>query len=167
VSTANNAPTNPLIITTKVETALEMYDAVMELATQSDVIIKSAAVADYRPVVQATQKIKKTDSTLTIELVKNPDILATLGANKGQSLLIGFAAETERLDQHAQAKLQQKNCDLIVANDVSASGAGFGIDTNIVSLFDRNGDVTRLPMMSKRDVALQIMQWIIDKRGRL
>jgi phosphopantothenoylcysteine decarboxylase/phosphopantothenate--cysteine ligase len=167
VTTANNAPTNPLIITTKVETALEMYDAVMELATQSDVIIKSAAVADYRPVVQATQKIKKTDSTLTIELVKNPDILATLGANKGQSLLIGFAAETERLDQHAQAKLQQKNCDLIVANDVSASGAGFGIDTNIVSLFDRNGDVTRLPMMSKRDVALQIMQWIIDKRGRL
>ena len=101
---------------------------------ESHLVIKAAAVADYRPAVVAEQKIKKKSDSLTLELIKNPDILQEIGTLKKHQFVIGFAAETERLDEHAMDKLNRKNCDLIVGNDVSQEGAGFSGDTNVVRI---------------------------------
>lgn len=164
ITAADGAPHHPAIRITRVDTAQQMYDAVMQRVTEVDVIIKSAAVADYRPAESEPSKIKKNRDRLTLEFVKNPDILAELGARPVRPFLVGFAAETDRLDEHAQEKLRRKRCDLLVANDVSVEGAGFSADTNIVSIFDSNGLVERLPVLSKTEVARRILQLVADRR---
>jgi phosphopantothenoylcysteine decarboxylase/phosphopantothenate--cysteine ligase len=142
------------IETIRVVSAQQMYQAVMERAGQADIIIKAAAVADFRPVVRCDQKVKKTGAKSTlIELQRNPDILAELGKQKGSRLLVGFAAETEDLLKHAREKLEGKNLDMIVANDVTREGAGFDGDTNIVRLLTADGKVEDLPEMTKAEVA--------------
>lgn len=142
----------------RVQSAQDMYEAVLEHFDNSDIVIKAAAVADYRPAVQADRKMKKSGETMTLELVKNVDILEQLGRIKTTQLLIGFAAETHNVEEFAQDKLRRKNCDLLVANDVSSEGAGFGTDTNIVSIYDANGLVKSLPKLSKRDTAREIIE---------
>ena len=138
-----------------VKSAEEMKQAVFDNRSGCNIIIKAAAVADYRPREMAEQKIKKGTDTLTLELTKNPDILAELGATKKEfpCVLVGFAAETEELLSHAKAKLEAKNLDMIVANDVSRSDAGFEADTNIVKMIYRNGDIEDSRLMSKDDIA--------------
>ena len=107
-----------------------MYREVMRLAATADIVVKAAAVADYRPVQRHEHKLKKRESMLTLVLERTPDILHALGQLPKRPFLIGFAAETEQLEKHAMDKLHRKNCDLIVANDVTQEGAGFGTDTN-------------------------------------
>jgi phosphopantothenoylcysteine decarboxylase/phosphopantothenate--cysteine ligase len=138
-----------------VKTAGEMLQAVLDHRPESDIIIKAAAVSDYRPRHEAEQKIKKGAESLSIELVKNPDILAQLGSTKEDSpcLLVGFAAETEDLLKNAKEKLRAKNLDMIVANDVSRNDAGFETDTNIVKIIYRDGKVEDSPLMTKEEVA--------------
>ena len=138
-----------------VKTAVEMLQAVLDHRPETDIIIKAAAVSDYKPRHEAGQKIKKGAESLSIELVKNPDILAQLGSTKGDSpcLLVGFAAETEDLLKNAKEKLRAKNLDMIVANDVSRDDAGFEADTNIVKIIYRDGKVEDSPLMTKDEVA--------------
>lgn len=140
-----------------VVSAEEMQQVVMEQVAQTDVVIKAAAVADYRPVGRAGQKMKKTGDELVVQLEKNPDILAELGADKRNLVLVGFAAETERLLAHAAEKLQKKHLDLIVANDVSREGAGFDHETNIVKILHADGQVEDFDLMSKEQVAEQLL----------
>jgi phosphopantothenoylcysteine decarboxylase/phosphopantothenate--cysteine ligase len=149
-----------------VESALDMMNAVMARFEQSDIVIKAAAVADYRPLQRAQQKIKKKDDELTLTLVKNPDILQTVGRLKTTQFVVGFAAETERVDEHAMDKLQRKNCDLVVANDVTQEGAGFGTDTNVVRVYDAQGLVEAIPIMSKHGVARQLLTLIAERIKR-
>ena len=133
----------------KVRSAREMEQAVLREYDKTDVVIKSAAVADYRPKETAAQKIKKSEGELTITLVRNPDILYELGQRKKHQVLVGFAAETNDLATYAKRKLAKKNLDFIVANDVSASDAGFGTDNNRVQIFYRDGREESQPLMSK------------------
>lgn len=144
-----------------IETAQEMHDAVMEYFPHVDAVIKAAAVADYRPVEVAGQKIKKQTGRWVVELEPTPDILRELGRQKTRQVLVGFAAETEELEEHGREKLQEKNLDLIVANDVTRPGAGFGADTNIVTLIFADGRVEALPKLSKREVAERILDAVI------
>jgi len=143
--------------TIPVTSAREMRDAVLEKAATASIVIKAAAVADYRPVRRSASKVKKTDQPETVELVRNPDILAELGASKGERLLVGFAAETDSLLENAGKKLKEKNLDMVVANDVGQAGAGFNVDTNIVRLLYREGRVEDLPLMEKDEVANVIL----------
>jgi phosphopantothenoylcysteine decarboxylase/phosphopantothenate--cysteine ligase len=147
-----------------VRTTSEMRDAVLERAAESSIIIKAAAVADYRPVSPQAQKIKRGTTNLTIELEPTPDILSELGRDKGSRVLIGFAAETERVAESARAKLARKGADMIVANDVTQQGAGFDTDTNIVTLFLNDGREIALPKMSKSDVADRILDQALELR---
>lgn len=144
----------------KVESAEEMYNAVMGYFDLADVVIKTAAVADYRPKISYDHKVKKQAGDASIELERTKDILFELGKRKNGQVLIGFAAETEKVEEYAGKKLTTKNADMIVANNVKAAGAGFGTDTNIVTLFKRNGTVTELPLMSKSAVAKRIIEEI-------
>lgn len=146
----------------RVTSAAEMYREVLERFEKVDVVFKAAAVADYEPVVRAGQKLKKTDETLTLQLRKTKDILQALGQRKRNQLLIGFAAETVRTEEYAQQKLKKKNLDFVVANDVTQEGAGFGTDTNIVTLFARNGQRFEFPLMSKREVAKQLLKTVAE-----
>ncbi|HWI65913.1 MAG TPA: bifunctional phosphopantothenoylcysteine decarboxylase/phosphopantothenate--cysteine ligase CoaBC [Symbiobacteriaceae bacterium] len=143
--------------TVKIESALEMLAACLEAFPGTDITIGAAAPADYRPAEYHDQKIKKAGDEMTIALVKNPDIIAELGKRKalGQ-VTIAFAAETEKLVEHAREKLVKKNADFVVANDVTAAGAGFGTDTNKVSFVAADG-VEELPLMSKQEVADRIL----------
>lgn len=143
-----------------VETAAAMRTAVLNEFDNADIVIKAAAVADYRAKQTAPQKIKKSAANLLLELEKNPDILAELGQRKQKQILIGFAAETQDLLLNAQDKLNRKNLDMIIANDVTLPGAGFNSDTNIVKLFYRSGCMEDLPMMAKDDLARIIMEKI-------
>jgi len=136
-----------------VRTAREMRQAVLAHYPQATMVISAAAVADYRPAQIAPQKLKKGEGNFAIELTRNPDILAELGQQKGQRLLVGFATETEEVLQNAARKLRSKNLDMIVANDVTQEGAGFAHDTNIVTLIDRSERSETLPLMSKDEVA--------------
>jgi phosphopantothenoylcysteine decarboxylase/phosphopantothenate--cysteine ligase len=147
----------------QVQSTEDMRTAVMEQLEHSDVIIKAAAVSDYRPAVRFSHKLKKQADTFTLEMVKNPDILQEIGAKKKGQFVVGFAAETDRLEEYAMDKLKRKNCDLLVANDVSQEGAGFGTDTNIVHIFDQNGLVQALPILSKREVARKLLQIVADR----
>jgi phosphopantothenoylcysteine decarboxylase/phosphopantothenate--cysteine ligase len=149
-----------------VRTTAEMRDAVIERARESNIVIKAAAVADYRPVAPQAQKIKRGATNLTIELEPTPDILSELGRDKGSRILIGFAAETERVAESARGKLARKGADMIVANDVTQQGAGFDTDTNIVTLFLRDGREIALPKMSKMDVANRILDQALELRHR-
>ncbi|WP_433749601.1 bifunctional phosphopantothenoylcysteine decarboxylase/phosphopantothenate--cysteine ligase CoaBC [Falsibacillus pallidus] len=142
------------------ENAEEMFQAVMANAHEADVIIKSAAVADYRPKKIYDQKMKKQEGDLIVEFERTKDILMELGRTKEHQFLVGFAAETENIDHYAQKKLQKKNADMIVANDVSHEGAGFQGDTNIVTIYKKDGSKTELPLMSKQDVARRLIKEI-------
>ncbi|TFE02709.1 bifunctional phosphopantothenoylcysteine decarboxylase/phosphopantothenate--cysteine ligase CoaBC [Jeotgalibacillus salarius] len=146
--------TPPFGVTTiKVETAEEMYGQVMKYFDGADVVIKSAAVADYRPAQTSDLKMKKKDGSLMLEFERTTDILRTLGEQKSHQILIGFAAETDHLEKYAEQKLKSKNADLIVGNNIMTEGAGFGSDTNVVSFFRKDGTVAELPMQSKEQVA--------------
>ncbi len=144
-----------------VQTAEEMYQAVLTVFTECDVVIKAAAVADYRPKQKNENKIKKQNSDIYLELARNKDILAELGKIKEDRVLVGFAAETEDVVANASEKIKRKNLDFIVANDLLQEGAGFKHDTNTVSLVFPNATVKRLPQMSKDAVAVEIWQNII------
>lgn len=149
----------------RIGTTQELYDAVLGHA-DADVVIQAAAPADYRAREISPTKIKRTGDSLMIELVPNPDIAAALGARKhpGQTL-VGFAAETNNVIENAQGKLKRKSLDLIVANDVTRAGAGFDVDTNIVTLVDGEG-MKELPMMTKREVADGILDRVAELRAR-
>ena len=153
------------IMTQHVETTLDMYDALLDVFNETDIVIMAGAPADYRPSEFTPHKIKKTAETLTLPLERNPDIAQTLGERKTHQTLVCFAAETNDLLENAKKKLIRKNCDLIVANDVLAEGAGFQSDTNIVTLLDRDGTCEQLPRASKRDVADAILTKIISIRN--
>ncbi len=153
-----------------ISTAVEMRHAVMKNLKQSTIVIKSAAVADYRPSVCADAKIKKKDGPWTLYLERNPDIIAEIGKKKKERILIGFALESEDLIKNAKAKMLTKNMDLIVANDVKQKDAGFQSDTNIVKILDRDGGIEELPVMDKMDVADRILdraKMIIARRGKV
>lgn len=159
----------------RAESAQDMYEAVMARLPQADFVVMAAAVADYRPALRHDRKMKKDAARLTLELVRNPDILQAVGewtatrraAGEPAPFVVGFAAETDDLERHAQEKLVRKKCDLIVANDVSAEGAGFGADTNIVSIFGPEGLVETLPKMSKRAVAERIWHRVVTRAAGL
>jgi phosphopantothenoylcysteine decarboxylase / phosphopantothenate---cysteine ligase len=155
----------PNVSLVKVTTTRDMYEAVVSRFEDATIVIKSAAVCDYRPQEAAGQKIKKSSSELTLKLEQTEDILAALGKMKGNRILVGFAAETESLLEHAGKKLEAKNLDLIVANDVTAAGAGFDIDTNRVTLISRNRTSKTLPLLSKREVADLIIDSIISLKA--
>jgi phosphopantothenoylcysteine decarboxylase/phosphopantothenate--cysteine ligase len=145
----------------RVQSAHNMLDAVQSNWNKVDVGIFSAAVADYRPISMADQKIKKSEDNLTIELVKNPDILGWAGSNKNENqLLIGFALETNDGQQYAQDKLVRKNLDFIVLNTLEDHGAGFGHDTNKISIFDNHNNFTSFELKTKLDVAIDIVDYM-------
>lgn len=149
----------------EVETAVEMFKAVLAQYPLIDVVIKSAAVADYRPKEAQQHKIKKAQEQMTIELERNPDILAELGRRKTHQILVGFAAETKELEKNALRKLEMKNLDLLVANDVTKPGAEFGSDTNIVKLFYPGQNFVPIPKMNKRTLADRILDEVINLRA--
>ncbi len=153
------------IKTQYVETTLEVYDAVLETFNETDIVIMAGAPADYRPREFTPHKIKKSADTLTLPLERNPDIAQTLGERKTHQTVVCFAAETNDLIENAKKKLIRKNCDLIVANDILADGAGFQSDTNIVTLLDRDGCCEQLPLSSKRDVADAILTKVVSLRN--
>lgn len=140
-----------------VVSAEDMYNAVMKYRDEADIIIKSAAVADYTPVTASSEKIKKQSGDMRIELRRTKDILKELGQSRRENQFIcGFAMETENLIENAVKKLESKNVDMIVANSLKTEGAGFGTDTNVVTLIKKDGK-TELPLMSKIDVAMKIL----------
>jgi phosphopantothenoylcysteine decarboxylase/phosphopantothenate--cysteine ligase len=152
----------------KVRTAQEMHKAVMDNYKKATVVIKAAAVADYRPKVIARDKIKKDDKPRLIELVRNPDIIAEIGRNKKNIVLVGFAMETKDLLANAREKLKKKNMDLIVANSLREEGAGFQADTNKITIIDKEGDTQSMPVMTKIEVAEKIMERVaglLKKKG--
>lgn len=144
----------------QIESAEDMYNAVLENMDENQVIIKSAAVADYRPKEYSDNKIKKSDEDLSIRLDRTKDIALELGKIKNNKILVGFAAETNDLLENAKNKIQKKNLDFIVANDLTQDGAGFGVDTNIVKIIDREGVVQEHPKMKKEEVADVILDKI-------
>jgi phosphopantothenoylcysteine decarboxylase/phosphopantothenate--cysteine ligase len=154
----------PFVRMVHIETAKEMFDAVMESAKDSDIVIKAAAVADYTPDTVAENKIKKSDSDLSIALKRTDDIIGTLGKLKSEInpklFLCGFSMETENMLENSRAKLEKKNLDMIVANNVKVEGAGFATDTNVVTII--TGDATEsLPIMSKDSVAHELLNRIL------
>jgi phosphopantothenoylcysteine decarboxylase/phosphopantothenate--cysteine ligase len=163
VSGPVDLPDPPGITVRRVTTAAEMTDAVLSAFADADIVVKTAAVSDYRPRERAPHKIKKTSDTLGLTLEKTTDILKTLGERKRGQILVGFAAETQELAAHAAAKLEAKNLDMIVGNLVGSGDAGFGCDTNRVTLFLRDGSHEALPLMDKYDLA----HAILDRLGRL
>jgi phosphopantothenoylcysteine decarboxylase/phosphopantothenate--cysteine ligase len=150
-----------------VRTAEEMLRAVRARFSAASIGVFAAAVADYRPAEPAMAKIKRTKEALTIRLEPNPDILATMAKEKGDRLVVGFAAETDHVAENARKKLTQKNADLIVANDVTAEGAGFDVDTNIVTIFSRDARDLPLPRLTKPEVAQRILDEVLRLRGAL
>ena len=156
----------PFVEHIDVTSAADMADAVKAYSDESDIIIKSAAVADYRPVDPADEKIKKSDEEAVIRLERTEDILAYLGRNRRPGQFIcGFSMETENLLENSVAKLHKKNVDMIVANNLKVDGAGFGTDTNVVTIITKD-DVKELPIMSKDEVAAAIVDEILSKKDR-
>lgn len=145
-----------------VNTAEEMRNAVRGRAREANIVVMAAAVADYRPAQMQTAKLKRGDEALTLQLEPTPDILGELGGQKDSRILIGFAAETERLVENARAKLARKGADMMVANDVTQEGAGFDGETNIVTLVLRDGREIALPKMSKVDVANRVLDQVLQ-----
>jgi len=146
----------------RVQTAQEMLHAVMDNVPDADIMIAAAAVADYRPVRKSSQKLKKDEDWLRLELERTEDILAHVAEVKGKRVLVGFAAETEDLDENARRKLRQKKLDLIVANDVSEPESIFGSDTNVVTFIPREGEPVNWPRMSKREIANAILEYVMN-----
>ncbi|MCD8396487.1 MAG: bifunctional phosphopantothenoylcysteine decarboxylase/phosphopantothenate--cysteine ligase CoaBC [Lachnospiraceae bacterium] len=168
VSGKTNLPAPVGVNLVPVISSQDMYEAVTQRSGQQDVIIMAAAVADYRPAVVSDQKIKKSDDDMSLPLARTQDILADIGSRKptGQ-ILCGFAMETEDMVEHAREKLQRKHLDLIAANNVKVKGAGFGTDTNVITLLSETGE-TELELMSKEEAASRIVDAILElqkKRG--
>jgi phosphopantothenoylcysteine decarboxylase/phosphopantothenate--cysteine ligase len=154
----------PFVEVVDVVSAEEMFREVTSRASKQDIIIKTAAVADYRPAVVATEKVKKKDGEMSIHLERTKDILAHLGANKKEGqFLCGFSMETENMLENSVAKLVKKNLDMVIANNLKVEGAGFGTNTNVVTVITRKGGEA-LPLMSKDDVADKILDAIIKER---
>ena len=153
------------IATIQVETAEEMRKAVLANVNGKDVVIKAAAVSDYRPLKKAPHKEKKKTGIISMEIEPTADILAELGKTKGSTLLVGFAAETTEHVARAREKIQRKNLDLIVLNDVSRTDRGFMADTNEVRILDREGNEQEIPLMSKEEVADRILDRIKELRA--
>jgi phosphopantothenoylcysteine decarboxylase/phosphopantothenate--cysteine ligase len=140
----------------------EMYAAVMKHLDRAMIVVKAAAVADYRPKEARASKMKKSEGDLILEFEQTPDILAEIGRRKDHQIVVGFAAETDDPIENGQKKLREKNLDLIVINDVTAEGAGFSVDTNRVTLMDRDGRVVELPLLPKREVADRIFDQVVE-----
>jgi phosphopantothenoylcysteine decarboxylase/phosphopantothenate--cysteine ligase len=150
----------------RVQTAQEMHAACLAHFPQADYTWMTAAVADYRPVHPASEKIKKADEVMHLELIKNPDILLKLGQLKQpHQVLIGFALETHQLEAHAQGKLQRKNLDFIVGNQPHERGTGFGFDTNQVILLSRQGTKWASALLNKHEIAQQLWDQVLDQRS--
>ena len=147
-----------------VTTAQDLYEAVTDRFDTTDVLIMAAAVADYRPVTVASDKIKKKDGDLSIPVERTPDILGTIGPQKTHQFLCGFSMETKDLVENSSAKLAKKNLDMVVANNLKVAGAGFGVDTNVVTFITPDG-TRELPLMSKADVADAILDEILKRRS--
>ena len=143
----------PNVTVVSVKSAQDMFAAVQQYYAQADAVIKAAAVADYRPKIVAAQKIKKSDGDWCLELERNPDILAWLGEHKKRQILVGFAAETNDVQQNALGKLRRKHLDLIAANDLTQEHSGFARDTNQITLYGADGSVQALPVLSKEAAA--------------
>jgi phosphopantothenoylcysteine decarboxylase/phosphopantothenate--cysteine ligase len=137
-----------------------MATCVQALLPEADLVIKTAAVADYRPLQVAGQKIKKADEHLSVEFEPTTDILKTIGQHKAHRVLVGFAAETQQLRDNARLKLEAKNLDMIVANRIGETGSGFAVDTNKVALLYRDGCEERLPVMAKDALAHELLNRI-------
>lgn len=142
----------------RVETASDMRRAVLDRFPKAAAVVMAAAVSDYRPSHPSPSKIKKGKASLAIDLERTKDILSELGRAKGSRILVGFAAETERVIEHAREKLRGKKLDLIVANDVTAEGAGFSVDTNRITILDREGGEEELPLLSKDEAADAVVE---------
>ena len=147
----------------KVSSARDMFEAVRAHYDAADVVIKAAAVADYRPKTVAAQKIKKSDGDMVLELERNPDILAWLGEHKNNQILMGFAAETNDVREHALGKLERKHLDFIAANDVTMSHSGFGKDTNQITVYGADGIVHELPVLAKEAAADELLNLVLEK----
>lgn len=142
-----------------------MFNKVSSLAPEQDIIIKAAAVSDYTPASVADSKLKKGDGEMNIELTRTKDILAYLGKNKKEGQFIcGFSMETDNVIENSRAKLIRKNCDMICANSLRTEGAGFGVDTNVITLITKDGE-TELPMMSKDEAAHRILDEVVAGQG--
>ncbi|HEY4581036.1 MAG TPA: bifunctional phosphopantothenoylcysteine decarboxylase/phosphopantothenate--cysteine ligase CoaBC [Candidatus Acidoferrales bacterium] len=142
----------------------EMHRAVLAHLSSASIVIMAAAVADYRPMAPRSEKIKRESERLTLELEATPDILADVSGIRGERILVGFAAETGNLAENARKKLAAKSADLIVANDVTAEGAGFDLDTNVVTLYACDGREISLPRMTKLDVAQRVLDQVLELR---
>ena len=142
-----------------------MRRAVLDHLPAATIVLKAAAVADYRAAVVHSEKIKRSAGPLALELEPTPDILAEVIRAKGSRIVVGFAAETSALEENARSKLLVKGADIVVANDVTAEGAGFDVDTNIVTLFSRDGREAALPKMSKLEVANRVLDEVLRIRS--
>ena len=161
-STGCHLPAVPFVKTVPFTTAADLFEAVKENAMDADALVMAAAVADYRPAVVAADKMKKKDGELSVALERTQDILAWVGEHKPEKLFVcGFSMETKDLLQNSTAKLQKKKMDMIVANNVKVAGAGFGVDTNVVTLITQD-TVEELPLQSKDDVAMRIVDKIVQ-----
>ena len=147
----------------RIESAAEMFEAVSAQYEDAAIVIKAAAVADYRPAEIHTQKIKKSDGESVINLARTTDILRTLGERKDKQLLVGFAAETENVIENGLRKLKSKNLDFIIVNDVTDPDGGFGNETNVVTLLSKNGTKNPYPVMSKKSLAIQLLTAIMEE----
>jgi phosphopantothenoylcysteine decarboxylase/phosphopantothenate--cysteine ligase len=157
VSGETNIEPPKFVKVVNIKSAMDMFEAVTSVSSEQDIIIKAAAVADYRPAAVSDEKIKKKDDDLNIALERTDDILKYLGEHKGEGqLLCGFAMETSNLEENAREKLTKKNLDLIAANNLKVAGAGFGTDTNVVTLISKTG-TKHLELMSKEQVAMEIL----------
>jgi phosphopantothenoylcysteine decarboxylase/phosphopantothenate--cysteine ligase len=150
----------------KVTSARDMYEKAVAIYNEQDVVVKCAAVADYTPITVHTNKFKKKNDTWTIELKKTDDILQALGERKEQQILVGFAAETENLENYAKDKLERKNLDMVVGNDVSKEGSGFGSDTNEIVMIKKDGSMKTLPLLSKEKAAMEILEEVMEMMKR-
>lgn len=159
--TTLNAPAGVKLIS--VTTADEMHKSVADLYPETDLVVKTAAVSDFRPLKSSAEKIKKNEAALTLELTPNPDILLELGQNKKNQVLVGFAAETGNAVEKALKKMSDKNLDFIIVNDLNEQGAGFAVKTNRVSVINREGRVEELPLMDKDELAHKILDRIVKK----
>jgi phosphopantothenoylcysteine decarboxylase/phosphopantothenate--cysteine ligase len=162
ISGPSNQPVPTNVTVVAVTSAQEMFAAVQQVYGNADVVIKAAAVADYRPKTVAAQKIKKSDEDLVLALERNPDILAWLGEQKQQQILVGFAAETDNIQQNALGKLQRKHLDLIAANDLTQQHSGFARDTNQITIYGADGTVTALPVLSKEAAADRLLDLVLQ-----
>lgn len=159
---SHQQPSEKLVSVIKVESAEEMFNACNSAFKNSDIAVLSAAVADYKPKTVADIKIKKKDTEFAIELIKTTDILETLGKQKKHQLLVGFALETNNVIEYAQEKIKKKNLDFIVANSAIEAGAGFGVDTNKITIIDKHNKMYNFELKSKQDVAKDIVNFALN-----